>query len=243
VSDDDARIKRPEPERTEPLRAWSMLFGAGGRRAGARTSEGDRTSLNEVVSRSVDLGYRVVDEYIRQGQRAAQRLSDRSFGPDVVVTEVREVADRMTQYTSDVLALWFDMLELAGSGIAARGAGVGSPHPPVDPAVPPAEPAETLDRTAQERTRVVVEVVSPHPTEVSLDLRPEAPVGPLVAHGLRAADPEKPRLTDLTLEAGAPFRLRIRVPPEQPEGLYSGLIIEERTSRPVGTVTVRITRT
>ena len=239
MSDDGERIKRPRPERTEPLRAWSNLFGGGA------TSASDRegASLGDVVSRSVDLGYRVVDEYVRQGQRAAQRLSERSFGPDVVVTEVREIADRMTQYTSDVLALWFDVLEVAGGGIVGR---PGQAAPRTAGAAPvAAPPAETLDRTAHERTRVVVEVVSRQPTEVALDLRPETPVGPFVVHGLRDPDPEKPRLTDVTLRTdgdGGPFALRIRVPDDQPEGTYSGVIVEERTSRPVGTVTVRLAR-
>src|SRR5438128_27418 len=62
------RIRRPPLDRTEPIRAWSSLFGAG--------------PLNDVVTRSVELGYRVVDEYIRQGQKAAARFGSPSVGAD-----------------------------------------------------------------------------------------------------------------------------------------------------------------
>ena len=37
-------------------------------------------------------------------------------------------------------------------------------------------------------------------------------------------------------------RIRIRIPEDQPPGTYSGLIVEERANRPVGTVTVRVDR-
>jgi hypothetical protein len=209
--------------------------------------------LNDVVSRSVDLGYRVVDEYIRQGQRAAQRFGERSFGPEAVVTETREMADRMAQYASDALSLWFEVLELAGTsgawrGMAAAADGLRAGAMPTSAGNGVASSPTTGDAIAPvplDRTRVSIEVVSPHPTEVALDLGPEANAGALVVHGLRATDPEKPRLVDVTLRAdseGAPLRLRIRIPEDQPGGTYSGLIVDERSSRPVGTLTVRISR-
>ena len=189
MSDDDERTKRPQPERTDPIRSWSALFGAGAS-AGRAADEGgtgrrrEPPSLNDVVSRSVDLGYRVVDEYIRQGQRAAQRFSDRSYGPDAVVTEVREVADRVTQYSSDMLSLWLEFLELAGTGAAIRsfGSAVNGAtvsDPPTAAAAADAERAHPSERAQpSERARVTVAVTSPYPTELSLDLRPEPVAGP-----------------------------------------------------------------
>src|SRR6516162_534153 len=67
------RLRRPSLDRSAPVRRASTLFepaSADGENAGA--TEG----LAGVMSRSVELGYRVVDEYIRQGRRArAARLS------------------------------------------------------------------------------------------------------------------------------------------------------------------------
>src|SRR5437879_12006363 len=81
------RIKRPPLERTKPVRNASTLFSpAGPRRAdgagqrGPEPPQQDRAA-DDVVSRSVDQGYRVIDDYIRQGQKAAQRFDARSWSP------------------------------------------------------------------------------------------------------------------------------------------------------------------
>ena len=82
----DARIKRPTLERTQPIRQWSTLFEAAGSSAspsdpaqGAEPRREGGSALGDVVSRSVDLGYRVVDEYLRRGQAAAKRVGERSY--------------------------------------------------------------------------------------------------------------------------------------------------------------------
>src|SRR5438128_6977170 len=93
------RVRRPEPDRTGPIRNWSALFGAPPARApeDEGAAEARPTSLGEAVSRSVELGYRVVDEYVRQGQRAAQRLNDRSLGPETIARDVQDLTARMAQ--------------------------------------------------------------------------------------------------------------------------------------------------
>jgi hypothetical protein len=56
-------------------------------------------------------------------------------------------------------------------------------------------------------------------------------------------DPEKPRLTDVSFHPATddePARLRVSVPEATPPGVYSGLIIDEETSRPVGMLSVTI---
>src|SRR6185295_210262 len=208
VSTND-RVTRPEPERTQPIRSWSTLFEAPGRERGP--------SLGDVVSRSVDLGYRVVDEYVRQGQRAAERVGERSYGAEAIASDVQQLTARMSQYASDFLSVWFEFLELAMAGSAARGAatanGGGTPAPD-DGDRSPGKPAAPVE-TAGERTRVRIEVVSGQPAEVELDLRPGAERQPLVIHALRDVDPSKPRLTDVHLRPGSmdePLTVRVRVP-------------------------------
>jgi hypothetical protein len=251
-----SRRKRPAPERTQPLRNWSTLFsvptaaGADADPDAAGSAAAPRAEgMSEVISRSVDLGYRVIDEYIRQGQKAAVRLNDRSYGTQAMASDLQDLGMRMTQYASDFAAVWLEFVQLA----ARSGSPAAAPAP-----VPPARaahaasansPAPAADGTPRgaaaesDGTRVRIEVVATQPTEVSLDIRPAAATGPLLVHALRAVDPDKPRLTEVSFEAGAddePPRLRIRVPGGQPPGVYSGLIIDERTSRPAGTVSVRI---
>jgi hypothetical protein len=240
------RIRRPQPARTQPIRNLSTLFGVRPRRApdgDGDASPGDGKggpSLGEAVSRSVELGYRVVDDYIQQGQRAAQRLNDRSLGPETITRDVQELTARMAQYASDFMSVWFEVLELAtaGSGVRRGDASSGSTAP-----APVPTPPRASREPAPERTRVRIEVSSAKPAEVSLDLIPDAERRSLVVHALRAVDPEKPRLADVVLEHGArgePLTLRIRVPADQPQGVYNGLIIDDQTSRPAGTVSVRL---
>jgi len=237
------RITRPTPRRTGPIRSWTALFGA----ETATHPNGDATagaSFERVVSRSVDVGYRVVDDYIRHAQQVAGRLGDRSYGPGTMVEDFQHITARMTRHASDLMEIWFQMIELAAGGglragvrpAAAAAAPVGHvPAPPPSPAAPAPEAAAGA--------RMTVELASSQPAAASLDLRPGAVGAPLIVHALRAAEPDKPRLTDIELRPATddePLVLQVRVPADHPPGIYNGLIIDARTSRPVGTISVRV---
>lgn len=251
-----SRQKRPAPERTQPLRSWSTLFSVPGADGAAADSDAAAPraeprveGMGDVVSRSVDLGYRVIDEYIRQGQKAAQRLNERTYGTQAMASDLQDLGMRMTQYASDFAAVWLEFVQLAaknGGPVAAATAETPVQTPDAATEHSSTSALETparADAPAADTTRVRIEVMATQPTEVSLDIRPSAANCRLLVHALRAVDPDKPRLTEVSFEAGAddePPRLRIRVPAGQPAGVYSGLIIDEQTSRPAGTVSVRI---
>jgi hypothetical protein len=88
-------------------------------------------------------------------------------------------------------------------------------------------------------------IASARPTEVALELRPEAAAcTSLRAHALRAAEATKPRLDDVQFvasDAAGPHTLRIRVPDDHPPGAYEGLILDAVTNRPVGVVRLVVT--
>jgi len=250
----DKRTTRPVLERSRPVRNWSTLFEAPGDDA-ARGSEPDSAAagplggpaLNDVVTRSVDLGYRVIDEYIRQGQKAAQRLNERSYGAQTMAGDVQDLAMRLTQYASDFAAVWLQLVQLAatGSGAASAPASATQPGPGESPtpAVDTGAAVESASHAAAPAARVRIEVRAAQPTEVAVDIRPDATGMPLIAHALRAMDPNLPRLEDVSFvpaSDGGAASLRIRVPPGQPPGIYNGMLIEEQTSRPAGTVSVTV---
>ena len=108
------RITRPEPERTHPVRSWSTLLPTS-----AAVNGGAGATLESVVSRSVELGYRVVDDDMREGQRAAQRVGERSFAADALTGEVQQLTARMTRYAQDFLEVWLQLVELATAGSAS----------------------------------------------------------------------------------------------------------------------------
>jgi hypothetical protein len=249
------RIKRPPLDRLQAIRNWSTLFTgavAAGDDAGADSGTAERSTsapLNDVIARSVDLGYRVVDEYVRQGQKAAQRLNQRSYGAQTMAGDVQDLAMRLTQYASDFAGVWLQLVQLAAVG-------TGTPAAPKTPEQggplgPDARAADAADaplasqstRGAAEATRVRIEVRSAQPVDVTVDIRPEAARRALIVHALRSVDPDAARLDDVCFEAGSDevaARLRVHVPAGHAPGIYSGLLIDEQTSRPVGTVSVTI---
>lgn len=242
---DDERLRRADPERTGPLRSWSNLYrasDAGQPRDPEPPPQPDKDaqpseSLSDVVAQGVGLGYRVIEEQIRQGQRVAEQISEAAYGPAAISSDVREASERVVRYSADLLALWFDfvnstmangdlMRNLAASWQGARPA-TGDP-----PAAQAARP-----------TSVAVEICSSRPVRVTLDLKANATGRLLATHGLRAVEAEKAPLTDVSFEPavdGTPVVLRMRVPEAQPAGLYTGVVIDKQNGDLLGTLSAQV---
>jgi hypothetical protein len=164
----------------------------------------------------------------------------------------------MVRTMTDMATLWLDFL---GSAPWARMPGFmgmpgmpgakptpppgSTPAPPFSAGTPPEPPPApgAIERApGQQRPRrpaVSVDVTSRRRTEVILDLRPLSAEGALRVHDLRAPDPAAPRLCGATI-AGVPGEDRWwcawRCPTITP-GLYSGLILDDRTGLPRGSLT------
>jgi hypothetical protein len=201
--------------------------------------DGDRpASIDDVVTRSVELGYRVVDEYVRQGQRAAAGLSGRPLDPGAATGDLQDMLARMAQYTSDFAGIWMEFLDLASRGGLPGARATGG-----EPSNGTTTAADAPTDDARPNAGVRVEIAATRATEVTVDLRPLTPGRHLVVQGLRALDPDVPRLVAVAVAPDAPdapTTFRIEVPVDQPPGVYNGVVVEEETSRPVGTVSVRL---
>jgi hypothetical protein len=218
------RITRPPLPRREPHRTWPGM------------PAGIADGVNEAVSRAVDLGYRVVDEYIRQGQRAAEQLGLRMAGPGATgsAADAQEVAVRMAQYTSDAFAVW---LQFVGAAM-----GAAAPRPATAP-MPRGWESLATNGAASHAVRLLVEVAGSRRVEVTVDLEPGTNGRALTVQALRATDPDKPRLTDVRLEPAAgvePATLIVRIPDGQPADRYGGIVVDAASGRLAGTVTVRL---
>jgi len=243
------RVKRPKLERTEPIRSWSTLLGgasaipgAGAGRAPSDSSAAAAGSgagaLSDMITRSVDLGYRVIDEYVRQGQRAAERMTGRAPDPAALTGDMQEISARMAQYSSELMGLWFQAM----AGLASATPNAWVPTPAAPPSASAAVPPSAAAAPAGEPLRVRVEVASVQPVEVGVDVRPGAVQRSLIVHTLRAVDSSKPALSATVVPNGdeGVLCLRVHVPDDQPTGIYSGLLIDQRSSLPVGAVSVRV---
>lgn len=261
--DAQERVKKPEPERTQPIRNWSVLFGTQGTHppqtpSGAPPSSGGNAPSGDPVSRGVELGYRVIEEYLSQGRKVASAMGIPSVGgPPPADDGLQGRMGAMLRSFTDFASLWMDLMSRVGSGGVAAAApgvtpakGMAGPFPastgpdasePPKPVAP--EPSMSSESLKAAPVGITLDIQSSRRVEVSVELRPRSSGLSLVVHDLRAPEPDKPRLTGVKLETLPEEErvcLRLQIPNDHPAGIYSGLILDERTSLPRGMLTVRI---
>lgn len=236
------RLHRPEPERTEPLRHWSHLYrapeswqpdGTGAEPPPGAAPANDAWS--DVVADGVAVGYRVIEEQIRQGQRVAEQIGSASYGAAAMSGDVREAGERLVRFSADLVALWMDFVNTTmANGDLMRGMTAAWAPPGAAAAPASAPPAAAA---------VTVEVQSSRPLRVSVELKPGGERRALATHGLRALEPDKPALDDVAFVAdrdSAGPVLRLRVPDGHPPGVYSGVVLDAQSGEPLGTLTARL---
>ena len=225
------RLKRQDPERVVPIRNWSTVFRSPESPKAPDHEDGtgsaaprNGSSFGDGVANAVKLAYRVADENIRLGKRVAQQLNDRTYDLGAMRGDFRDVTERAVRSLTDLTALWFETL----------GSLMGAARPP--------GPSGTEKTRDDGGAGVSVDVVSTQPAQVTLDLQPRARDLPLTVYALRAPDPTCPPLTDVGLEPakeGRGVQIRLRVPPGQPAGQYSAVVVDSKGT-PCGTLTVRV---
>ena len=212
----EPRLRRDDPARTEPDRSFSGTF------------QPDTPGADDPVTRGVRMGYRLIEEQMRRGQQIAQDASAR-FGT-ARGGDMRDLAERALRFYGDLYTdaalFWLD----AAMTLVA----------PVDPS------PQTSDLSASTASSVAVplDVASSRPARVSLNLNPGARTANLQVLTMRTGDGVKPPLMDVSFQpqpgGGLPV-LRIRVPNEQPAGVYHGVVCDaQNTGTVLGTLTVDI---
>jgi hypothetical protein len=248
----DSRLKMPQPKRTGPIRSVDGLFGPprppsdnGPPQAGSV-----RESASSTVSRGVELGYRVIGEYMRQGEAFARSNGSRPPEGDPASSDPRKLTERMVEHASELATAWLEFVQTTLVGVPPAGSrGDAGAHDPgaFDLGGPPSPATASSPRTVPQAPspprRISIEIASKRRAEVTVDLHPEAGVAPIVAHDLRARDPELPRIRGVTIgPSGTSDRVlvRIAVPDDQPAATYTGLVVDDATNLPRGSVSVRV---
>lgn len=235
------RIHRQDPARTGPIRNFSNLYRRfdvpyDSRQTGYRkVAEAASPSGidNNPVSQAVELGYQIIETYLQTGRQAAGQFNDRAYSMRPTNDKVPDLLSRIARSYGEMLPIW---LELAGSLVKVD-------RPPTS-VPPPSDVRTTTNGIPNNGSKgVALEVVSRRPVRVSLELR-EPPNGvALTTHGLRAIDPDKPPLTDVSFLPGGNngcSSLRIAIPDGHPSGVYSGVIVDCETGESRGTLSIRI---
>jgi hypothetical protein len=243
------RVKRPKLERDQPNRSWSTLFGAAPAKQGAPPAHGPgpgpgRPDDRAALSDTVQLGYRVIEDYLKQSQQAAQAFAPSSWpggGPAGATDDMQQMAQRVMQYGWDFAGLWMEMWTRMGGTPGFRPPMPGfttDPRPGAGAA--PAPPAPPQAATVQESLAISVDSVLP--TVTSVALRPGQP-GELVVHALRAEGHEAAPIRTVSIERSAEdgrMVVQVIIPADQAPGEYRAVIVEAASNLPRGTLSVRV---
>ncbi len=200
-------------------------------------------ALDEVVSRAVETGYKVIEEQIQQGQKVAEQLSQGNIGADMVNGNVSEIFERVLRFYSDMGALWFEMLESVMRNPAAsqmfenfagKAGGKANGHAMNGAEHPAAQSAPSLP----------VEIVCARPTgaRAILDLHPGVDLTGVTLRPLLSQQAETPPIEEVRLIAarpGWPATVQITIPEEQPAGVYASMVLQA-SGEPAGTLCLHL---
>jgi hypothetical protein len=218
------RPKAPTPERTRPIRSFEGVFKARRDRESARANG---AGPEGVMARSVEAGYKIIEEYVRQGQELARAfMPDRKDG----AAPSRALTDRLVRSASDFAGLLSEFLQ----GIAT------------DRASPPSgaqDPGDFGIEQTADAPSLSLAVTGNSRADVRVDLHPEGWQTALVVHELRGADGKAPPLRQVQLKTIAEERrvsVRIDIPARQPAGVYSGPIVSGADGTERGRIVVTV---
>ncbi|HEX5101128.1 MAG TPA: hypothetical protein VFV94_16570 [Polyangiaceae bacterium] len=274
------RRTRPEPERTEPNRAFRTApngagkspngaatppngvgkspNGAGKSPNGAATPDGAATppngasesapngeSTRSSAFRALNDAYRLVDEYLRQGQEMAENIW-LPFGENGMPGWPSPGApERFMRSLGDMTLAWVEVVQQWTNAQAA-------PQRPPNGSAGPFEAASTAERKAPAppsaadahaepgpRRELGVSVEAKGRVEVSVDLAGSASSDELEAGWLQPAKGKAAPITSVSLRVdGKKLVVHIVVPEKQPRGTYNGLLLDSRSLKARGTVSV-----
>jgi hypothetical protein len=240
------RATKPTLPREEPIRSWSTLFGQAPPPGmnGSGGPAGFSGVASDSVRRGVELGYRVVDEYLKQGASVASAFSNPAASRGLGAQDLPKLTARMMQYMSDFTSLWFDAMNVVSDNANAQSrAGAEVPPFPVNGSSNHRpSPRQDGASPAPGRSRYVFQVSASGPAEVIIALD-EPVTGALRVEPLKTQG-GRGKIEGVVIEPptapSGPLRAHVTVPPGLKPGRYSGAIVDAETQQPRGRVTVTV---
>jgi len=236
---DRKRLHRADPARTAPQRNFSKLYSRPDSVNGTNPAKPAQPDAPRKVrsagplAEGVELAYSVIDKYIAEGRRTAEGISSQPYMTRLPNDNLQDILERTLRFQSEMLPLLIETLATLVKIDPSRNGSAAAPEAWPRPSGGPK--SETM--------AVSIEVVSLRPVQVSVELWPNSEAQSLVALGLSAVDLKKPVLTDISLvpdEVPGRIKLRLRIPENQPPGIYSGVIVNRESGETRGTLSIRI---
>lgn len=231
------RLHRPELARDRPIRDFMSYVrngGAGEPPDPAPRDKGTTDSIDDSVAHGVKLGYSVIEEQMRQGERLAERLRPAQAGARAQPLDFNALIERALNVYKDLGAL-----ALAAAETLARTSSLRTDGERASRGAAAADAAPASAGGMQ----FVLELKSTRRVTVRLDARPRSERFVPHVHALHAMNPGAPPLTSVRFEVDAgsfaPV-LRIDIDDALPADAYSGLLVDSATNEPCGTLSVRI---
>jgi len=233
---EEDRIRRPQLDRAEPYRNFASIWGSAGRH---RNPDDPPTTQPEkqdgsFVADGVRSAYDVIESYLQQGQSVARQLGGLSSLQNSDGAEPGNLQGRWLQLTSELAANWFDLLGLLTETLIPAGAQAEPPAPQPAASSPVPAPAPAI--------KVAYAITSHQPALVELDFHPGRETRQLVSPGLRSMT-QPDTCIDVAFgndEAGQRLVVQIAIQPDQPAGLYSGVLLNQATGKPAGSLTLEL---
>ena len=230
MDEERKRIRRPKLPRTAPIREFSTFLmdspysssppGDGRRRGNDRhNGAGD-----DVLQKSVSIGYSVIQEQIHRARRLAQQMTPGLREAGEPADDITQIFRRMMRFSTDFGSLLADVTEMMTRGSSQRAYGGASA-------------GGGSEASSAASSRICVEIETRLRSRVTLDLGTRASKDGLLVPGLYPLDGEGPPLARIAFADGA---LRIEIPDDQPPGTYTGAVIDPTTREPCGTLSVRL---
>jgi hypothetical protein len=276
---DRPRLRRKDPDRDAPIRSWSNMFRSptatvaapngngtaigvpsdGFITAGVAISPAPDSSASEQEPNSeearhgVESAYRVIDEHLQEGRRAAQARLDEARATTSVASNmsaldpagIKNATDSLQEMITQGVRFYSSLAPLWAGFVNSMATSAGVLNPSTTtPAGAPLAPAP-MPRGAYMTgaAPISIEIASARMTRVTIDLAPQASATNLATTGLHALEPGRPPLADITFTIDASANrpvVRIRVPDDQPAGVYNGVVVDKDSGDLRGTLTVRI---
>ena len=212
------RVRRPSLERTKPIRNWTTTV---------ISPDPPRASAGPEVQNA----NRVVEEYLRAGEANA-RLFQNALGGGAT-NGGPDITQAMVRAASDMMSFWMELMTRSVGAMSATAA------------APPANAQAGASRSEPSaRLCVSVAVDSRQPAKVSIDLRPDAKGATLRLERLHRRGSGRKAILDGAAIEAAPgddvVIVRLHVAADQPPGVYYGVIVNDESSLPVGTLTIEL---
>jgi hypothetical protein len=258
------RVRRSDPEREAPHRSGAEHIRRNARRD--NDADGPRTRISETldmaISDMVRTGSRVIEDQIRAGQNAAERMRDSIAGSERFNGNSNELVESLVKATKEISSTWLELLTIAlqSMGTSTRSSGHAQESTP-RPGGGPRNPGTAMPRTATKTgssggattTSTITPAnpaIDPVPIEivvtgtgvknVTLDMRPPtADFMPFVCE--LAARDRKSRLSSAQFSISEKqIVLSVVGPRDQAPGVYSGVVVDTTSNQAGGTVSVTI---